>query len=488
MDAAVLESGIVVPIGGPRNVRGYGAKGDDSNDDHAAITRAIVAANAAGGGAVYLPAGTYRCSTRIQLLSGVHLVGAGMEATKLKNVAASSPNNIIVDARGALGTDYLINATTEGGTTVTTTTASHAGNFTAGELIAVSGDFYGQDWIPFWITTVSTVNAGTGAIVLTEKLRRADVSRVHKVTSQITNIGIRDLSFTSTGDVAIVIKYARGWYIRNCYFGSGLGTGGHTLVASRDGWVEGCISEGKSMGWHSILDSVSYGNVLRKIGIPAEGGCDNVSFIANKIYDPPGDGIKLDTQTHRCKVVGNTILNVANLESGIKAIGGAVVASGGAGGFGGHSIVGNSMTGGGVGDYGIAIAVDTAGCAIAGNAIDGFDYGIITSGTNTAIGANAISNSVVADYSIASGSLPDTGTAIYDPASLADGAGATTTVTVTGAALGDYALASFNKDLQGITLTAWVSAANTVSVRFQNESGGVVDLASGTLKARIFKT
>lgn len=78
-----------------------------------------------------------------------------------------------------------------------------------------------------------------------------------------------------------------------------------------------------------------------------------------------------------------------------------------------------------------------------------------------------------------------TGSATYDPASLADGAGATTTVTVTGAKLGDYASATFSLDLQGITLTAWVSAANTVSVRFQNESGGTLDLASGTLRARI---
>lgn len=79
------------------------------------------------------------------------------------------------------------------------------------------------------------------------------------------------------------------------------------------------------------------------------------------------------------------------------------------------------------------------------------------------------------------------GSATYDPISLVDGAGVTTTVTVTGAALGDYAEASFSLDLQGITLTAWVSASNTVSVRFQNESGGTLDLASGTLRARVKK-
>lgn len=78
------------------------------------------------------------------------------------------------------------------------------------------------------------------------------------------------------------------------------------------------------------------------------------------------------------------------------------------------------------------------------------------------------------------------GSATYDPASLLDGAGATTTVTVTGAALGDFVTAvSFNNDLQGITLTAYVSAADTVAVRFQNESGGTIDLASGTIRVRV---
>lgn len=78
---------------------------------------------------------------------------------------------------------------------------------------------------------------------------------------------------------------------------------------------------------------------------------------------------------------------------------------------------------------------------------------------------------------------PRRGSVVYDPPNLADGAGVTTTVTVTGATLGDIAEASFSLDTQGITVTAWVSAANTVSVRFQNETGGAIDLGSGTLRA-----
>lgn len=79
-----------------------------------------------------------------------------------------------------------------------------------------------------------------------------------------------------------------------------------------------------------------------------------------------------------------------------------------------------------------------------------------------------------------------TGSKTFDAASLVDAAGATTTVTVTGAALGDFVTGvSLSVDLQGITVTAWVSAADTVSVRFQNESGGTLDLASATLRVRV---
>lgn len=79
------------------------------------------------------------------------------------------------------------------------------------------------------------------------------------------------------------------------------------------------------------------------------------------------------------------------------------------------------------------------------------------------------------------------GSKTYDPGSLSDGQGETTTVTVSGARLGDYASASFSLNISGITLTAYVSANDTVTVRFQNESGGTVDLASGTLRAIVRK-
>lgn len=73
----------------------------------------------------------------------------------------------------------------------------------------------------------------------------------------------------------------------------------------------------------------------------------------------------------------------------------------------------------------------------------------------------------------------------YDPPSLNDGDGTTTTVTATGATLGQYVQCSFSLDTQGIILYPWVSAADVVSVRFQNETGGIIDLGSGTLKVKL---
>lgn len=79
------------------------------------------------------------------------------------------------------------------------------------------------------------------------------------------------------------------------------------------------------------------------------------------------------------------------------------------------------------------------------------------------------------------------GSATYTIGSLNDGIGATFVVTVPGAEIGDYVLMSFSNDLLGLTATAWVSAANTVSVRLQNETGSTVDVGSGTFRIRAFK-
>lgn len=78
-------------------------------------------------------------------------------------------------------------------------------------------------------------------------------------------------------------------------------------------------------------------------------------------------------------------------------------------------------------------------------------------------------------------------TGVYDPPSLINGARHTQAITVTGSALGDMARATYSLDLQGITMDAWVSSAGTVTVLFQNNTGGTIDLATGTIKVWVDK-
>jgi polygalacturonase len=76
---AVVLTALAAPLGAAEppaqnyfNVRSFGAAGDGKNLDSPAIDRAINAAAAAGGGTVYLPAGTY-LSGSIHLKSNLHL-------------------------------------------------------------------------------------------------------------------------------------------------------------------------------------------------------------------------------------------------------------------------------------------------------------------------------------------------------------------------------------------------------------------------------
>lgn len=77
-------------------------------------------------------------------------------------------------------------------------------------------------------------------------------------------------------------------------------------------------------------------------------------------------------------------------------------------------------------------------------------------------------------------------TTTYDPGNLVDGAGETSpTITVTGAALNDAVVVYPPYALQALTVTGYVSAADTVRIRVQNGSGSTIDLASGTWQVAV---
>jgi hypothetical protein len=79
------------------------------------------------------------------------------------------------------------------------------------------------------------------------------------------------------------------------------------------------------------------------------------------------------------------------------------------------------------------------------------------------------------------------GSATWDPSSLLPGFGTSTTVTVSGAAVGDQVVVNSSASVPaGCTLTGQVTSANTVSIVLWNGSGSTQDVGSGTIGVMVF--
>jgi hypothetical protein len=104
----------------------------------------------------------------------------------------------------------------------------------------------------------------------------------------------------------------------------------------------------------------------------------------------------------------------------------------------------------------------------------------------TAPGGGTLASTQIGVHTFAVGQVQVTGT--WNPSSIASGATETTTLTVSGASLGDFTLASFSVSLAGLQLTSYVSAANTVTAVLSNLTGSAVNLASGTLAVLVLKS
>ncbi len=89
------------------NVKDYGATGDGSHDDTAGIQGAITAAQAAGGGTVYLPSGTYK-TTATLLISAASMTFAGEGASSVI-ACAFAAGDIIRVARSSSSAPLVAN-------------------------------------------------------------------------------------------------------------------------------------------------------------------------------------------------------------------------------------------------------------------------------------------------------------------------------------------------------------------------------------------
>ncbi len=73
----------------------------------------------------------------------------------------------------------------------------------------------------------------------------------------------------------------------------------------------------------------------------------------------------------------------------------------------------------------------------------------------------------------------------YDPSSLSTLTQTSTTITCPGVSLGDFVVLSNSVSSALVTITAYVSAANTVTILVFNGSSGTIDLGSATYRVRV---
>lgn len=168
------------------NVKDCGAVGDGVADDTAAIQTCIGAAGAAGGGRVYVPTGTYKLDTAQTSQGALYIAYDNIEifgdgpSSVLKSTLVSQGvfdcngcNKVALAPSTAGWYDFRsffpVGAAVAGATTITTTTAADAGNFSAGDYIWIRTGQYNINSTSqpeAEVNQVVSAVAGTGVITL----------------------------------------------------------------------------------------------------------------------------------------------------------------------------------------------------------------------------------------------------------------------------------------------------------------------------------
>lgn len=213
------------------DVTNYGADNTGTNDATSAIQSAINAVEAAGGGTVYLPAGTYKVkpssssnSSALRIKgSNILFKGAGVGKTFIRCYAENMRYCQVINVSPSSGTwdsaddgkyYYLSQDVPE--TPTTTIHLSDVGSLKAGDWVIIRSDRT-QSWIDehsmggFWyasvnpttmgttfyrqITSVNTANKTIEIDIPTRYyMKTRDNARVYKVTPKQSNVGLTDFS------------------------------------------------------------------------------------------------------------------------------------------------------------------------------------------------------------------------------------------------------------------------------------------------------
>jgi Pectate lyase superfamily protein len=442
------------------NALDYGVVGDGSANDTAALQAAI---NASAGGVLYLPAGVYLCSS-LSLVSNLTLVGAGQ-------------NNTIIRSNGANVNSFVA------GSNVSYVTVQNLqidfADISSASATSAFG-FYNSNFVAIRNCKIIKFNKLGVAFNSCRKFWIQD-NYIERTTADLQGVN-ECILLTETGPQTSVY----GWIQNNICINSGTIFQGSYLFIDNNtisNWKYGAgigiaqttstiyiiVSGNHIFGSYAGLDS---DNLTNK-GIECWGSgtriCNNI------IHGASGPGIFVGGQN---TILEGNVIYDNNTYTAETSSGGITLAYSNST-FNANSsvIVGNrcydSAGVSGTQQYGIVVGTNVSSAYIEVNNLDGNKLGqVLNQSTNT--------NSFIGTTYTAS-TTATLGT-------IANGATATTNFTVANAVLGNIVSASCSVDLQGMTISGYVNAANNVYVVVTNNTGTSKTLASATFRVAVSST
>ena len=506
------------------NVRDYGAKGDGAIDDAAAIQRAIDAVPA-GGGVVYLPRGSYRIDSQITITrSETVLAGDGQTTTDiLCNSATNHGIQVgdggVTNCQGVVLKHFRIRPTVQpasSGAMIFLNGGSGAA-FSVAKTQIYNVDIF-QPWIGIdmynsnigdyrWIYIQQTNVNGVGIRVrndLGEQETNSLFEHIFMNAAKTAPALGPDYGFHLQGPLAAVV-------LNNCSVvnhGVGVGLEGGPSTAASTCWLNNCFLDqnadanfrsqpaaGLTTQWVRVTNCWLSGfgtGLAESEGVWLGGGggvvrgfeFQNCHILLNGRHGILINAGVSDVAVDNCQIAGNG-WQTTNTFHGIVYAAGLT-----------KMRVRNSQVGtyaGVTGDQAQGIAITAGGgdeIIITGNDLQGNVTGSISNGAtglNQQIFGNLPDSTTVNQLRINGTDAQDTIThhlsatqALDVPSVPANGYVVAGTIGVGGVVLGDTVClgipnSALTGSWAGITYTAWVSAADVVTIQAMNHTGGALD-------------
>lgn len=456
------------------NVQQYGALGDNVADDIAAITKAITAAEPLKG-IVLFPDGTYKISSPIPLASGVNLVGASMIGTvittddttiallsgsgdvrlSIENLKLNGPGagtNIGLSLTAGCADIAIRNVFFDSLNKAVYTNDTYSVSF---DTCRILGCAFGYD-----------LTAASNAITLTNCAMLGGVGATGLVFTNSSSLNVIGSAFEGCAPVSII--NSDGVNILGNYFENAppIGGPGTSIAAYVNLGAAGSGTSSPALGVNIAGNLFNVGadvaiSVRSVDGITVAGNTFNTDDYAFEWYQydtAPKSHIHIGSNRYNIGLAGYD-------QSKLILYSGATTDS----------------TNSGQDDFHMLPMFMPTQLEPQTSTIPNGHGSLWFDGTTFKIKSKSSGGT------LSSGIVPTMlkGSTTWDPGSVASGGTTTTTLTVTGAVLGDFILCSFNQSLAGLVLTGYVSAPDTVTAVLTNPTGGAVDLASGTLRAAV---